>query len=288
MRFLNFLIPVLLLVAGAAQAAVNDALPADYFPMAPGASTLAVYMVDRHSAGPYKQGQKLREGKLNTQSSVLRVTHVVRMAGQPISLIGVLPWSHSAVGPAPLVQEASGWGDARFGATGWLLNNKDSGEFVGITGMLFLPTGNYTPNQVLNVGENRHKVTLNVGWIHPLSPSFVLEVLPEVAWFGDNTNYLGGRTLSQKSAYALTSYLRYRATPNWQFHLGAQINRGGETRMNGVGQNNAPDNSRLMLGATYLTDDKKSQWIVRFAQDTNIKNGFATESEFLLRYLKPF
>jgi hypothetical protein len=292
MRFLKFLASALLLVTGATRAAVNDTLPADYFPMEPGASTFAVYVVDRHSAGPYKNGQKLLDGTLNTQYSVVRLTHVMRVAGQPIALVGVLPWSHSSVGPAPLATalgpEVSGLGDVRFGATGWLVSNKDSGEFVGVTGLLFLPTGSYTPNQVLNVGENRHKVTLNVGWIHPLSPSFVLEVLPEVAWFGDNTNYLGGRTLSQETAYALTSYLRYRATPNWQFHLGAQINRGGETRINGLDQNNAPDNTRLMLGTTYLTDDKKSQWIMRFAQDTRIKNGFATESEILVRYLKPF
>jgi hypothetical protein len=292
MRFIQFLTFGLLWLAGTSHAAVNDALPADYFPLEPGSSTFAVYAVDRHTEGPYKNGTKLLAGTLNTQYSVVRATHILRLAGQPISLIGVLPWSQNSVGPAPLAkalgQDASGFGDVRVGATGWLLSDRERGEYVGVTGLLFFPTGSYDPNQVLNAGENRHKFTLNAGWIHPLSSAFILEVLPEVAWFGDNTNYLGGRTLSQKPAYALTSYLRYRATPSWQFHLGAQINRGGETRVNGLEQGNPADNTRLMLGATYLTDNKKNQWILRLAKDTTVKNGFATESEIMLRYLRAF
>lgn len=292
MRLLNSIALGMLLITGASQAAVNDALPADYFPPEVGTSTFAIYAFNRQSIGPYKNGQKQIDGTVNTYISVVRISHIVSVAGHPVALMGVLPWSQSSVDPAPLAkalgQDASGLGDVRMGATGWLINNRDSGEYIGITGLVFLPNGAYTANQILNAGENRYKYTLNAGWIHPLNRSFVLEVLPEVAWYGDNTNYLGGRTLSQKPTYALTSYLRYRATPSWQFHLGAQINQGGETRINGVDQSNPPDNNRLMLGTTYLTDDKKGQWILRIAKDTEVKNGFATESEIMLRYLTAF
>lgn len=292
MRHIQFLTFGMLLTVGAAQAAINETLPAEYSPLDLGTSTLALYAIDRQSNGPYSKGAKLLDGRLNTQISVLRITHMTRWAGMPVAVMGVLPWSQNSTGPAVLAktmgQNASGFGDVRFGATGWLLNNKDKGEYVGVTGLLFLPTGDYTPTQLLNASENRQKFTLNAGWIRPLSRTFVLDVLPEVAWFGDNTNYLGGRTLSQRPSYALTSYLRYRANPSWQFHLGAQINRGGETAVNGVDQYNAPENTRMMLGMTYGADDKKSQWIVRIAKDTEIKNGFSTESEILLRYLKTF
>ena len=293
MHLLNFLILLgMTLLSGATQAAINDALPADYVPQEPGGSTFSVYAFNRQAVGPYKNGQKLVDGTVNTQISVVRITHTLHLAGNPVSLMAVLPWSQTSVGPAPLAsalgQEATGLGDLRMGATGWLINNRDSGEYLGVTGLAFLPNGNYTANQVLNAGENRYKFTLNAGWIRPLSNAFVLEVLPELAWFGDNTSYVGGRTLSQTTAYALSGYLRYRANPSWQWHLGAQINRGGETRINGIDQNNAPDNNRIMVGTTYLTADKKNQWIFRFAKDTKVKNGIATESEVMLRYLKPF
>lgn len=275
-----------------ANAAVNDVLPADFFPLATGTTTFALYAYDRQLSGPYNQGNKLLDGALSSEIVALRAGHFIEVAGIPVSLITVLPWSQNTISPAPLAaamgERASGLGDLRFGATGWLLTNRESGEYVGITGLLFVPTGDYNNRQVLNAGENRYKFTLNAGWIKPLSKGFVFELLPEVAWFGDNTDYAGNRNLSQKTAYAVSSYLRYRASQNWQFHLGGQVNRGGETLINAVNQNNAPENSRLMLGTTYLTEDKSHQWIFRVARDVEIKNGFKTDSEFMLRYLRMF
>lgn len=292
MRYFNFLPLGMLLATASAQAAINDVLPADFFPLATGTSTVGVYAYDRQSQGPYSKGAKLVDGKVDTQIAALRAGHFLDLAGPPVSLVAALPWSQNSVAPAPLAaalgKEASGLGDLRFGATGWLVANRESGEYFGVTGLLFLPTGDYNSRQVLNVGENRYKFTLNAGWIRPLSSSFILEVLPEVAWFGDNADYSGGRKLAQKPSYALTGYLRYRANPNWQFHLGAQINCGGETQINGVDQNNSPDNTRAMLGTTYQTDDKKNQWILRVAKDTEVKNGFMTTSEVMLRYLRMF
>lgn len=282
----------LLSLGFSATAAVNDVLPADFFPLATGTTTFAVYAYDRQFSGPYSRGNKLLDGDLSSQIVALRAGHFIEVGSMPVSLVAVLPWSQNTVSPALLAralgEEARGLGDLRFGATGWLLANRESGEYLGLTGLIFLPTGNYDSKQVLNAGENRYKLTLNGGWIKPLGYGFIFELLPEVAWFGDNTDYVGSRTLSQKTAYAVTSYLRYRASPNWQFHLGGQVNRGGETRINAVDQNNAPDNSRLMLGTTYLTDDKSHQWIFRLARDVEVKNGFKTDSEIMLRYLKMF
>jgi hypothetical protein len=282
----------LLILGLSANAAVNDVLPADFFPLATGTTTFAIYAYDRQLSGPYSRGKKLLDGNLSSQVIALRAGHFIEVAGMPVSLVTVLPWSQNSVGPAPLARalgdEARGLGDLRFGATGWLVANRESGEYLGVTGLLFLPTGDYERRQVLNVGENRYKFTLNAGWVRPLGAGFIFELLPEIAWFGDNTEFAGGRSLSQKTAYALSSYLRYRASSNWQFHLGGQINRGGETQINAVDQHNAPDNSRAMLGTTYLTDDKSHQFIFRVARDVEVKNGFKTDSEFILRYLKMF
>ena len=290
---MRFLAATSLLVLGfSASAAVNDVLPADFFPLATGTTTFAIYAYDREFSGPYSRGRKQLDGELSSQIVALRAGHFVDIEGMPVSLVTVLPWSQNTVNPAPLARalgdEARGLGDLRFGATGWLFANRESGEYLGITGLVFVPTGNYDSKQVLNAGENRYKLTLNGGWIKPLGNGFIFELLPEVAWFGDNSDYAGGRTLAQKTAYAVSSYLRYRASQNWQFHLGGQVNRGGETRINAVDQNNAPDNSRLMLGTTFLTDDKSHQWIFRVGRDVEAKSGFKTDSEIMLRYLKMF
>jgi hypothetical protein len=278
--------------ASSAFSAVNDVLPADYFPLATGSSTLAVYAYDRQASGYYARGQKEAEGHLDTRILALRAGHFFEIAGQSVSMVAVLPWAQADSEPEALAakfgQRASGLGDLRLGATGWLVSDRNSGQYLGVTALVSLPTGHYERKQILNIGENRHKATLSLGWIQPLNPSLNLDLTPEVAWFGANPDYLNGSRLTQKLSYALTGYLRYRATPNWQFHVGGQLNYGGANRINGVDQQNPPDNSRAMLGATFLSNDRQHQWVIRLAQDTQIKNGFKAETELLLRYLRMF
>lgn len=275
-----------------ADAAVNDVLPGDFFPLAAGTSTLATYLYDRKSEGPYVKGHVPLDGQLDTRIVALRVGHFFEVGGQPLSLIAVVPWADASVAPAPLAaalgREARGMGDLRLGATQWLLTDRERGDYLAVSAMVSLPTGDYERDQIISIGEHRTKLTLSLGWLKNLSGQFALELTPELAWYGDNDHYLGNHTLSQQSTFALTGYLRYRATPNWQFHVGGQINRGGATRIDDVGQDNAPDNARLMLGTTFTTNDRKHQWIVRAAGDTSIENGFKNNSELLVRYLWMF
>lgn len=281
-----------LLLANKAPAAVNDILPADYFPLVNGMSSLGIYAYDRQASGPYVRNRKIVDGELSTQILALRGVHFFEVAERPFSVVAVVPWSATELAPSALAsvlgKQASGLGDLRLGATGWLLAEREKGRYLGISALASLPTGDYDNRQSLNIGENRYKATLNIGWIEPLGQNVLFELSPELAWFGDNPDYVGGKQLEQRTAYALTSYLRYRATPNWQFHAGAQINRGGETIINSIRQDNAADNSRLMLGFTFLSDSKQHQWIVRVARDTEIRNGFKLDSEVLVRYLWMF
>jgi hypothetical protein len=60
-----------------------------------------------------------------------------------------------------------------------------------------------------------------------------------------------------------------------------QINRGGESIVNGVKQNDQPENTRFMLGgAVFLYG---TQIIVRYARDTHIHTGFKTGDETTIR-----
>lgn len=277
---------------GMTHAAVNDILPGDYFPLAQGTSTLALYLYDREGHGPYVNGSMPLRGRLDTQIVALRLSHFFDLGGMPLSLVAVLPWASAETSPAPLAaalgRRASGMGDIRLGATRWLLADRARGDYLAVSALVSLPTGEYEDRQAVSIGENRSKFTLNFGWIKTLSPLYVVELIPEVAWYGTNDDYLGGNRLEQKPSVALTGHLRYRATPHWQFHVGGQWNAGGETRVNGVDRNDAPETTRLMLGTTYVSDDRKNQWILRFANDVKTNNGFETRQEILLRYLRLF
>ncbi len=278
-------------MAPAAHAAVNDILPGDYFPLQPGQTTLTVYAYERDLQGPYAGGRKTFDGRINSTVLVLRAARIFRIGDTTVAGVAVLPWSDSRTDPAPLATamgaKAKGLSDLRLGLTAWLINDKATANYLGVSGMLIAPTGDYDVRQVLNAGENRWRFVLSAGWQKDITPRFLVELSPEIAFYGDNAGYTGNRRLEQRMGRALTGYLRWRFSPAWHVHLGGQVNRGGETRINGVDQRNQPNNDRVMAGMSWFLPDQQ-QVILRLARDTEIDNGFRTGREILLRYQKSF
>jgi hypothetical protein len=281
----------LLLLAPASHAAVNDVMPGDYFPLQPGQTTLTVYAYDREFQGPYANSRQTFDGRIDSTVLALRAARGFHVGDTIFAGVVVLPWSDSQVSPAPLAnalgEKARGLSDLRLGLTAWLINDKSTANYLGISGMLIAPTGDYDARQVLNAGENRWRYVLSAGWQKDITPRFLFELSPEIAFYGDNNDYTGNRKLEQRSSHALTGYLRWRVTPAWHVHVGGQRNWGGETRINGVDQRNPANNERVMAGMSWFLPDQQ-QVILRFARDTEIDNGFRTDREILLRYQKGF
>jgi len=273
------------------HAAVNDVLPGDFFPLPPGQTTLAVYAFDRKLHGPYVAGNKLLDGEIDSDVLAVRAARFFQIGQTTLAGVAVMPWSNSSVTPAPLAAvmgtQAKGVGDLRLGLTAWLINDKATANYLGVSGMLIAPTGDYDARQVLNAGENRRRYALSAGWQKDITPKFLIELSPEIVWYGDNDEYVGNRKLEQRTSYALTGYLRWRVSMAWHVHLGGQVNRGGDTRINGIDQGNPANNNRLMAGMSYFLPEQQ-QLILRFARHSDIDNGFRTGREFLLRYQKGF
>lgn len=286
LRFLSLFLP-----AAAGYAAVNDVLPGDYYPLQPGQITLAAYAYDRELQGPYAGGYKTFDGRIDSTVLALRATRFFQVGDTTLAGVAVLPWSDSRVSPAPLAtalgDKAEGLSDLRLGLAVWLINDKATANYLGISGMLIAPTGDYDARQVLNAGENRWRYVLSAGWQKDITPRFLVELFPEIAFYGDNADYTGNHKLEQRTSHALTGYLRWRVSPAWHVHLGGQVNRGGETRINGVDQRNPANNERVMAGMSWFLPDQQ-QIILHIAQDTDIDNGFRTGREILLRYQKGF
>lgn len=278
-------------VTQAVQAAVNDILPSDYYPIAPGTTTFSVYAFDREYAGPYARGSKQFDGRLDNTTYALRAVRGHQIGDTVFGLIAVLPWTDTKSSPAllhtALGREASGFADLRLGVTAWLVNDKDNANFMALSGMVIAPTGSYRDGQVLNAGENRWRYVIFGGWQKDLAPRWLFELSPEVVFYGDNDAYAGRRTLEQSPSYALTGYLRWRTQPTWHLFMGGQVNRGGETRIDGVKQNNPANNERLMAGMVWLLPDRQ-QLVLRVSRDYGMDNGFSMNREILFRYQKAF
>lgn len=270
-----------------AQAAVNDIFPGDFYPLEPGASTVSLYAFDRTHQGPYVQGRKALDGRIDSTAYALRLTHGYRAADTTFSAVAVLSGLNAVTSPAPLSgllgKEAQGLADLRLGLTAWLINDKASANYLTLSGMLIAPTGAYDHGQVLNPGEHRWKSILFGGWQKDITPKILFELSPEVVWYGENTDYPGKRTLAQRLSYALTGYLRWRVSPAWHVHVGSQLNRGGATHIDALAQNNPANNTRFMAGMTWFLPGQQ-QLILRAARDAGIDNGFRLNREIALRY----
>jgi hypothetical protein len=256
LRLLSLLLP-----ATASLAAVNDVMPGDYFPLPPGQTTLAAYAYDREFKRPYAGGRKTLDGNIDSNVLALRAARSFQVGDTTFAGVVVLPLSDSQVSPAPLATalgaQAKGLSDLRLGLTAWLINDKATANYLGMSGTLIAPTGDYDGRQVLNAGENRWRFVFSGGWQKDITPRFLIELSPEIAFHGDNNDYVGHRKLEQRSSVALTGYLRWRVSPAWHVHVGGQVNRGGETRINGVDQRNPANNDRVMAGMSWLLPEQQ-------------------------------
>ncbi|MBF0285728.1 MAG: transporter [Magnetococcales bacterium] len=281
----------LAMIPGMSRAAVNDLFPGDYYPLPAGSQSVAFYVYERGFTGPYTRGVKTGNAELTSHVLALRYVRFFEAGGVRMAPVAVVNWASTSATPAAwaaaLGGHAAGLGDPRLGLTVWGLNDKEAGRFLGVTGMVIPPLGDYDGHRLLNIGENRWRYVLNGGFISRLGDDVFLDLLPEFVWYGVNDDYAGGRRLEQEPSHALTGYLRYRWNPQWQVHLGGQWNGGGATVINGVGQNNPPENQRLMLGFTHLTDNK-NQWMLRLAADAATENGYRAQRELALRYVIAF
>lgn len=278
-----------LLMGGSANAAVNEVFPGDYTALPEGTFLATYYLYHRESSGPYASDKRLMDGSVRTDVAAFRMVKYLKAGDYTVAPMLVLPVSDAHASgaslPALVGDKASGFGDLRLGATVWLINNPDKRNYLGVTGVVFAPTGAYRSDRVLNIGENRWKFALNVGWIGALSEKWTLDLSPELVWYGTNDNYAGGARLEQKTSLAFTAYVRHHLSPTTQLFAGAQLNDGGETVLNGTAQRNEPDNPRLYLGVTQFLS-ATSQVIARYGRDTSIHSGFKTDDEFALRFLK--
>lgn len=278
-----------MMTGGVAHAAVNEVFPADYTALPEGTLTTTYYLFHREFSGPYANDKQLMGGNLRSDLAALRMVKFLKAGDYTVAPMMVLPVSDihasGASLPARVGDKASGFGDLRLGTTLWLINEPAKRHYFGVTGILFAPTGAYRSDRVLNIGENRWKFALNMGWIGALSEKWTLDLAPEFIWYGSNDNYAKGAKLEQKTSLAFTAYLRHHLGPSTQLFVGGQLNDGGETVLNGTAQRNEVENPRFYLGLTHLLS-ATSQVVARYGRDTAIHSGFKTDHEFALRLLK--
>jgi len=158
--------------------------------------------------------------------------------------------------PEPVTVSRSGLGDSMVGMTVFLAGARamTPAEFrdyrrktlFGAFVRLRLPTGQYDPENLINLGSNRWHLGTGLGaaqWWGKVA----IEAYALVLVFTDNKELLGDSVLSQDPLAAFQLHLTYSFKSRLWLALGARRTTFGKTTLNGVERDDPSDNSRMGL-----------------------------------------
>ena len=179
---------------------------------------------------------------------LLSYTRVQPILGRTVYWQAILPSAStrtSSLTPEPTTDTfASGIGDLTIGGTvnlfgapemmakDWVRHELDLSVNLGV--MVYAPTGEYNPDDALNIGSNQWKTRVSA----PIVKSFgewvpgkrtTLEVMPAVTFFGDNDEAQGSR-IEQDPLYSVEMHLTRDITENAYISLDYTWLNGGEER----------------------------------------------------------
>jgi len=107
-----------------------------------------------------------------------------------------------------------------------------------------VPTGQYEPDKLINVGTNRWAAKAELGFMFPIKPRWLLEFEVGVWIFGDNNGFLGV-TREQDPVFATEVHLVRRFKPGFWASLDLNLYRGGQSTVGGELRAHLQRNSRF-------------------------------------------
>jgi hypothetical protein len=119
---------------------------------------------------------------------------------------------------------------------------------VGASFQIYMPTGQYDPNRVVNIGTNRFTFKPQLG-ISKTYRHYIFELAGGAAIYTINHDYYLDKTQSQKPIYSLQGHIDYSFRGGMWVALDGTYYWGGRTTIDNIQGNNLQQNSRL--GITY-------------------------------------
>ena len=120
-------------------------------------------------------------------------------------------------------------------------------EFVlGTSIVISVPTGLYYDDKLINLGSNRWGFKPEVGMSYNKGP-FFFELFTGIWMFTKNSEYLKTNSVTQDPLFALQFNVSYFFPSKIWFAVNSTYVTGGETKVNGIVQNNLQKNFNLGL-----------------------------------------
>jgi Putative MetA-pathway of phenol degradation len=229
---------------------------------APVDSWLAIYNAGYTNAVTPEDGTDTVPGvRSNVFAQSLVLTRIMDYWGRTGGVSIVLPYAFLDTTAGPFRASANGASDIGFL---WQMNifggpaltRAEFQSFIPQTFSSFhllvtTPIGTYNPTSPINPSANRWMVSPTVNFSYTPDQGWSwIETYVSGRFFTDNNNYLvnGAQTLSQKPILRLEEHLSRNVTNALWLSLDAFYNLGGETSIDGFGQDNMANTLRVGAG----------------------------------------
>lgn len=146
---------------------------------------------------------------------------------------------------------------------------------VGASIQVSMPTGQYEPGKLLNIGANRWYIRPEIGMSVPWR-KWHFEFAAGARIFTDNKEYIGDVTLSQDLLFNLQTHLIYDMTPRQWLSLDANYFFGGDTYKDDLPSGAQQNNSRL--GVTWSIA-LNSKHVLKFLAHTGVIGRISNDSD---------
>ena len=172
----------------------------------------------------------------------------------------------------------------------WPYVDRASKTYVGVAGYLISPTGSYSSDRAINMGENRYRWAGQIAYQTRIADDLDWMSAFDTLWFGKNdasrslANQLG--TLEQKALYSAQTGLLYHLNQRYSFAAAYFYSEGGETVFKGAAQNNSIKSHRYQLSA--IGQYSFGRLTLQYGQDIDNNAALEDKHRVFLRYTKFF
>lgn len=172
----------------------------------------------------------------------------------------------------------------------WPYVDKTSNTSVAVGGYLITPTGSYSSDRAINMGENRYRWAGQIAYQTRIAPSLNWMAAFDTLWFGKNdasrslTNQLG--TLEQKALYSAQTGILYQLNSTYSLTAAYFYSEGGETVFKGAAQNNSTKSHRYQLSG--IGNYSFGRLTLQYGQDIDNNATLEDKHRVFLRYTKFF
>jgi len=118
------------------------------------------------------------------------------------------------------------------------------GTILGLSLAVAVPSGQYDPSKLINIGSNRWSLKPEVGF-SKTKGRWYLELYGGVWMFSDNTDFFGGSVREQDPIGTFQAHLSYTFKPRLWLSADATFYTGGRTTLDGTARADLQRNSRL-------------------------------------------